>query len=209
MFVLYDDVQFDKNGWRNRNRIKTAQGVQWLSVPVHVTLGDSIKDVMIDNSIDWRKKQLKTISLAYSKSTYYKDYYALIGDILLREWKYILDLDVCLIKALSYSLDIKKRVLFSSELSIKDGGKVGRLINICKALGAKVFYEGSKGKEYLDEKDFLREGIKVEYQDYKNPKYPQLYGEFVPYLSIIDLLFNCGPKSLEILTHRSTVNMEV
>jgi len=208
-FVLYDDVQFDKNGWRNRNRIKTAQGAKWLSVPVHVTLGDRIKDVVIDNSTDWRRKHLKSIGLSYSKSAYYKDYYPLVEEILLREWKYLIDVDVCFITALSRALGINKKVIFSSELNVQEGGKVGRLIKICKTLGAKVFYEGCRGKEYIDDNIFQKEGIRVEYQDYVHLDYPQLHGGFIPYLSIIDLLFNNGPKSLDILTHQGSLNTEV
>lgn len=204
VFVFYDDVQFDKNGWRNRNRIKTAQGIQWLSVPVHVALGEKINAVKIDNSTNWKKKQLRTIEIAYSKTPYFDKYFQIIETILLQDWCLLTDLNISLIKEISKVLGIERNILLSSEMNISEGGKTGRLVNICKSLGADLFYEGSKGSSYVEEDVFLKNGIRVEYQNYDHPIYKQWYGDFIPYLSIIDLLFNHGPESLIILTRKKT-----
>jgi len=199
-FVFYDDVQFDKNGWRNRNRIKTANGIQWLTVPVHITLGDKVKDVRIDNTQNWQKKHLRSLELAYSKSPFLKNYFGIFKDIISKKWEYLIDLDVRLIHQINEILGIERKIFFSSKLNVVGGEKTGRLINICKFLGAKIFYEGSAGRNYIDINEFEKAGIKIEYQNYKHPTYSQLHGEFLPCLSIIDLIFNEGSKSLEILT---------
>jgi len=119
-----------------------------------------------------------------------------------KKWKYLIELDVELIHQVNKILGLRRKLLFSSELGITEGGKIGRLINICKALGADTFYEGAAGKNYIEDSEFKKAGIKIEYQDYKHPVYSQLYGDFISHLSIIDLIFNEGPRSLEILTHQ-------
>lgn len=104
-------------------------------------------------------------------------------------------------------LGLQKEILFSSKLNVR-GDRISRLINICLNLGANVFYEGQKGKNYINENLFLKEEIRVEYQDYQHPVYPQLYGEFISYLSIIDLIFNCGEKSLDIIIGKNAIKEE-
>lgn len=200
VFVIYDDVQYDKHGWRNRNRIKTANGIQWMTVPVLVKGKQHplIKDVRIDNSSNWRKKHLASITANYSKALYFDDYIGLFQRCLEREWEFLLDLDMEFISQFCEALGLKRNIFCSSDLGIS-GDKVDRLINICNHFGADVFYEGQAGKNYIDEDIFLQRGISVEYQDYQHPVYSQLYGDFVPYLSIVDLLFNEGPNSLSIL----------
>lgn len=207
VFVIYDDVQYDKEGWRNRNRIKTANGILWLTVPVHVKLSEMplIKDVKIDNKENWRKKHLNSIKMSYAKSPFLKDYLSFFEDTYSRHWDYLIDIDMHFILNLMTFLGIKdKKIVFSSSLGIK-GGRIERLIQICKKFNANKFYEGAAGRNYISEEDFLKHGIKVEYQDYKHPVYRQLYGNFVPYLSVIDLLFNHGKESLDILTHKKIV----
>lgn len=202
VFIIYDDVQYDKDGWRNRNRIKTAKGAQWLTVPVSVHLQEQslIKDVKIDNSIDWKKKHLFSIRQNYSKSSFFDKYIGIFEKAYARHWDYIIDIDIYFIKHLADILGIRdKDMILSSSLNIK-GSRMERLVSICKKYKSDTFYEGSAGREYIDEEIFSKNGIKVEYQDYKHPAYNQLYGEFIPYLSTIDLLFNNGDKSLSILT---------
>jgi hypothetical protein len=200
VFVIYDDVQYDKHGWRNRNRIKTANGIQWLTVPV-LSSGMNqplVRDTRINNSTNWRKKHLASITANYSRALYFNEYINLFQEVLNREWDYLFDLDMTFIELLCRALGIKRKVVCSSELDVS-GDKVTRLINICKHFGADVFYEGQAGKAYLDEELFKSEGIIIEYQDYQHPTYQQLYGDFEPYLSVIDLLFNEGPDSLALL----------
>jgi hypothetical protein len=110
----------------------------------------------------------------------------------------LVDLDIALINYFLKELGITTPILRSSELGIS-GKKTDRLIAICKSLGATAFYEGAAGRNYIEEEKFRQAGIELEYQDYQHPVYPQLYGEFIPYLSVIDLMFNCGDESLKII----------
>jgi len=211
VFVIYDDVQYDKEGWRNRNRIKTANGIQWLTVPVHVKLSDMplIKDIKIDNKENWRRKHLNSIKMSYSKAPFFKDYINIFEDAYSANWEFIVDIDMVFILKLADCLGLggKKIVKSSSLTDIGNGryedesevNKIDRLIKICELFSADSFYEGAAGKNYIDDAYFNRHGIKVEYQDYKHPVYKQLYGDFVPYLSVVDLLFNHGKESLEII----------
>lgn len=205
IFVIYDDVQYDKHGWRNRNRIKTANGIQWLTVPVHVSLKEPllIKEVRIDNRQNWAKKHLLSIRQNYAKAPFFKKYINIFEEAYSKEWEYLVDVDMYFITKLAECLHMKdKEIIMSSTLHVK-GDRIERLINICKIFNADTFYEGAIGKNYIDEGYFNRHGIKVEYQDYKHPVYKQLYGVFMPYLSVIDLLFNHGRESLSILTNKN------
>lgn len=200
VFVFYDDVQYDKHGWRNRNRIKTPNGWLWLTVPVFRRFGQKIYEARINNHIPWARKHIKTIEVFYKKAPYYQEYIKYLQKIYSQEWQYIAELDIALIKLLCELLGMNnKKFVRSSELNIK-GERTERLLKICQLYGAKTYYTGESAKNYLNEKIFADAGIKVKYQHYNHPIYPQLYGGFIPYLSIIDLLFNCGPESLEILT---------
>jgi hypothetical protein len=210
-FVVYDDVQYDKHGWRNRNRIKTAQGWQWLTVPV-LTSGQNKptnKEVRIDNSTDWRIKHSTSIRQHYSRAKYFDVYFPALEAVYQREWKYLIDLDMVLIRQIADWLGLQRDLRFASELNIS-GGQTERLVSICVHLGADTFYEGAAGKNYIDASLFEASQIKLMYQNYDHPVYDQLYGDFVPYMSIIDLLFNQGELSLDILTHwhRATLKTE-
>lgn len=205
VFVIYDDVQYDKEGWRNRNRIKTAHGIQWLTVPVMVTLETPplIYEVKIDNKTNWRKKHLSSIRQNYSKASYFKKYITIFEEAYSKEWQYLVDIDMHFILELSEALGIDcNKIIRSSTLNVS-GSKIERLVNICKLFKADTFYEGAAGKNYIDEDYFESHGIKVEYQDYKHPVYKQLYDDFVPHLSVIDLLFNYGDESLAILLNKN------
>jgi hypothetical protein len=210
VFVVYDDVQYDKEGWRNRNRIKSANGVQWLSVPVLFNLSQAplITEIKIDNKLNWRKKHLASIRQNYTKSKYFRDYIGLFEEAYTREWEYLIDLDLFFIVGLARYLGMEKKTIHRSSALNICGDRIGRLIKICKHFGADIFYEGYSGKNYIDESDFLGESIRVIYQDYQHPVYTQLYGEFVPYLSVIDLLFNHGSESLAIITGESILRKE-
>jgi len=204
-FVFYDDVQFDKQSWQNRNQIKTPQGTQWLSVPVHTRNKPQIKDILIDNHKDWRKDHLKSIQVNYSRAPFFEKYIWILDAIYSISWERLAVLDTTLIELINKFLGIETPLFFSSKLDIPHTGQVQRLIDICQHFGANEFLEGSAGRNYLSgdgEKLFQQNGIKITYHDYQHPVYFQQHGEFVPYLSVIDLLFNNGTKSLEILTHK-------
>jgi hypothetical protein len=204
IFVLYDDVQYDKEGWRNRNRIKSVNGVQWLTVPVLVKFSDRplINDIRINNEVNWRKKHLTSIKQNYRKAPFFKDYCELFEEAYSREWEFLVDLDVHLIMKLAECLGMEGKKIIRSSALLVQGERIERLVRLCKYLRADTFYEGAAGRNYIDEGAFLKEGVRVEFQDYQHPNYPQLYGEFVPNLSVIDLLFNHGRESLSILTNQ-------
>jgi hypothetical protein len=201
VFVIYDDVQYDKHGWRNRNRIKTANGVQWLTVPVHADIdeGRLVREAKIDNRTNWRKKHLMSIKQSYAKAACFKEYIGVFEDAFAREWELILDLDLFFIRKFLEILGMgDKRLELASTLNV-DGDKVTRLINICKMFGADTMYNGAAGRSYMDEVLFRENGVNLVFQDYKHPVYTQLHGEFVPYLSVVDVLLNHGGASLEII----------
>jgi hypothetical protein len=200
-FVLYDDVQYDKHGWRNRNRIKTAQGPLWLTVPVHFSLANpqAVREIRIENRSSWRKTHLASIKQNYSKAPFFKKYIPLFEEGLGRNWENLADLDEFFIRGMCDAFGLKgRRLVRSSELKVI-GGKQERLIEICHRLGATAFYEGAAGRDYIDVEKFAAAGIRVDFQDYSHPVYRQLHGEFIPYLSALDLLFNHGDESLAIL----------
>jgi len=201
VLVLYDDVQFEKGSWRNRNRIKTPNGPQWLTVPV-LLKGRGfplIKDVVINSSVPWQEKHIKTITQNYSRTPFFSHYSEGLFDILNRSWRFLIDLDLELINWLVRELNIPTQMILASELGIP-GENVKRLIDIIHSLGGDHFYEGSAGRNYIDVRLFEERGISLTFQEYDHPRYPQLYGDFISHLSVIDLLLNCGPESLHVLT---------
>jgi len=201
VFVIYDDVQYDKNGWRNRNRIKCPQGIQWLTVPVKLRgLDTPINEVLIVPG-NWQRKHLATIKHCYKKSPYFEEVFPILENILSNEWQYLIELDMEIIDAVHDYLGQHRHIVRSSTLGIKEDDPTRRLVNICRHLNADVFYEGASGKNYLVEDEFIKNGIKLQFQDYRYTPYPQLFDAFVDKLSIIDLLFNCGKKSLQIIMH--------
>lgn len=200
-FVFYDDVQYTKNDWRNRNRIKTPHGVKWLTVPVLTSgqFGSRIMDIKIDDTKNWKRDHLGTIKFAYNKAPYFDAYFPPLAKIIENAGDKLCDLNIELILFLAASLGIKTKFLRVSSLAIPTAEKNQRLIEVCHRLGADSFYEGAAGADYIDVLLFAKGGIKITFQDYQHPVYNQMHGSFVSHLSIIDILFNEGPKSLNLI----------
>jgi hypothetical protein len=200
IFVLYDDVQFDKNGWRNRNRIKAPSGEpHWLTVPVLHSFGQKNLEIEIDNRQPWPRKHLGTIKQFYAKAPYLERYFAELERLLTdNRWERLIDLDIALIELFCSWLGIKKQMVRSSGLGV-NGERSERLLNICAHFGARRYLSGNAAHDYLDVDLFASNGIEVEWQNYKHPVYPQQHGEFIPFLSTLDLLLNCGEKSHSII----------
>lgn len=200
VFVIYDDVQYDKHSWRNRNRIKTAQGIQWLSVPVLTSQksGQLVHEVEIDNKTPWQKKHLRALEQNYARAPFFKQYYPILEEGYTCQWTDLLSCDMFFINNFKSLLGIDTELRYSSGL-VSQGKSTERLVAICKELEADIFYEGAAGKNYIDDTLFSQTGIQLIYQDYKHPQYSQLHGEFISHLSIVDLLLNVGPKSIEVL----------
>ncbi len=203
IFVLYDDVQYEKGSWRNRNRIKTPHGIKWLTVPVFKkNKGHQlIKDLHISTPSPWQNKHIKAICQSYSKAPYFQNYSDDLFSIINTNWTFLCDLNRELLEWLCDILNIKTQLVTSSDLDIPGKGTT-RLINIIKKLNGKTFFEGAAGKNYIDATAFQKAGITIQFQEYQHPIYRQLHGNFIPYLSVIDLLFNYGPKSLSIILRR-------
>ena len=199
--VFHTDLQYDKGSWRNRNRIRTKEGWCWLTVPVLLKghSYDRILDIKIDNSKKWRQRHRNLIRENYQGSSYFGDYFEPLIDILNKDWTYLMDLDLEIISWLLEEIGIQRKIMYSHDLVLTGTRKTMRLISICKQLGADAYLSGSRGRNYIQDDMFKKEGIKLEYHDYVHPEYKQHFEGFVPYMSIIDLLFNEGKKSLPII----------
>jgi hypothetical protein len=200
VFVSYDDVQFDKHGWRNRNRIKCAHGVQWLTVPVrHRGLGPQpLLDVRVDENSAWARKHVASLHQCYAGTRYAADYLPALADVLLRRWRNLVELDLAVAALLGSWLGIDEPVIRSSELKLQ-GNRTHRLLDLCRHFGATRYLSGDAAKAYLDVELLAAGGVSVEWQTYDHPTYAQRHGDFVSHLSAIDLILNCGPGSAAVL----------
>lgn len=203
VFVFYDDVQYDKHGWRNRNQIKTAQGKQWLTIPVHskgVTEGIPIKDIRIDWSKPWTKNHLKALTFAYNKAPYFREYLPLLESLYARRDECLADFTIESTIVLSRALGIAStQFLRSSSLPGITGAKTERLIQILKKIGATHYISGPSAQAYVEPQKFDEAGISLEYMEYNYPEYAQLYPPFDPYVTVLDLLFMTGKEAIRYL----------
>ena len=198
VFVYYDDVQFDKHGWRNRNRVKAPSGPLWLTVPVRHHGKPRILDVEIDERAPWARRHTGTIRQFYARAPFLDRYIGPLEEILLRPWTKLVDLDIAVAARMADWLEVHTQIERSSCLEI-DGERSVRLVRICQRFGATRYLSGNAAQAYLDVELFATNGIEVVWQDFRHPTYPQQHGDFVPYLSAMDLLLNCGERSSAIL----------
>jgi len=206
IFVFLDSVQFPRGtSWVNRNRIKTTRGQLWLTVPVKKKgLGlQKIKDVKIDNTHNWGRAHLLSMVHFYSKAPYFSDYMDFFEDIYKRDWVNLLDLNLEIMNELVNWLGIRTKLVCSSELGITTRGNTLKgselLIEICKSLSADTYLSGSGGRKYIEEEKFKDVGLNLSVYNFNPSPYPQLWGEFISNLSIVDLLFTCGKKGFDFL----------
>ncbi len=205
VFIFYDDVQYDKNGWRNRNRIKTAQGLQWLTIPVHtkgsVAEGIPINQINISWDKPWNVHHWRAIQFAYSKAPFFGKYRDLFEEMYARHPVLLADFTIQTTIELAEVLGITgTRFLRSSDLENIEGEKTDRLISILHAVGADHYISGPSARDYIEAEKFEEAGIRLEYMTYDYPQYGQLHGAFEPQVSIIDLLFMTGGRALEYIT---------
>ena len=191
-FILYDDMQFTKNDWRNRNKIKTPKGLAWLTVPVGQDISRRIRDVEI-HTATWQAKHWKTIASNYGRATHFDSVAEEIKPLYVQQQhRRLSQLNRALIEAVCALLNITTKISNSWDYSLTEG-KNERLVDLCKQMGASEYISGPAAKNYIDENAFAEQGIKVSWFDYSGyPEYAQLWGEFVHGVSILDLLFNCG-----------------
>ncbi len=202
VFVFLDNVQYTKNSFINRNKIKTPQRDRWLTVPVSFKFGQLINEVKINNNVQWRKKNLRTIEINYKKAPHYDAIYDLLKSACFRnEWELLTDLNIKLINTICQFLDLRVKTIRASTLGFNTSS-TDLLIKIIKKLDGKIYLSGKGGANYQDEEKFKQNGISLLYTDFIGPIYPQLYGDFIPNLSIIDLLFNCGSESIKYISQK-------
>lgn len=200
IFIIYDTTQFKKNDWQNRNRICTPEGWQWITIAINHSFGQKILEVKIDNVKKPLKNNWNKLQTIYGKAPYFKDYSELFQKIYNGSYEYVSELNCDLIFTVSSILGLKTKFIKSSELSPIETKSTQALIDLCKQVSADTYISGKEGRNYLELDLFKEAGIKLEFQEYKHPEYKQFNNDvFQPYMSVIDLIFNCGEKSLEIL----------
>jgi hypothetical protein len=192
LFCIFDCVPDDGSGFANRQRIKTAQGAQWLTVPVRKSLDTPIKDVQIASDQPWARKTWRTIELAYQKAPYFATYSdGLKRAFLGTTWESLNDLDETMLFFFLNAFNIQTPVVAASDYSFQ-GAKSDLVLDMCRQLGASQYLFGSQGRDYADVASFEAAGITPLFQEYRHPVYQQLHGAFVEKLGALDLLFNVG-----------------
>lgn len=205
-FVFLDNVQYKHGEYQNRNKIRAKSGWIWLTVPV-IYKGHThqkIYEVKIDNALDWQKKHWGSLRSCYGKAACFKEYAPFLEKLYspCSQWERLMDLNIQIIQYILKQLKIEKPLYYESEIGTTQEA-TERIIEICKKLNAETYLSGIGGKVYLEEEKFAQAGIKLEYQDFIHPCYQQQFADrnnpFLPYMSILDLLFNEGPESARIL----------
>jgi hypothetical protein len=201
-FTIVENTQFVKRGpfgWIHRNKIRTVDGWQWLSVPVHTKgkFTQSIRDTMIRTDLPWQRKHWRAISLNYGKAPHFARYAGPLEEIYARPWEKLADLNATLIRLILGFLGIDRPVTIGGV----EGESTQLVVNLCREAGADAYLSGVHGRDYLDEAMIRAAGITLRYQEFAHPVYPQCQpGAFVPNLCALDLLFNVGPDSRAVLT---------
>ncbi len=205
-FLVVDNVQFVKRGafgWMHRNRIRTAspEGWDWISVPVR-TRGrytQLVREAEIDNSSPWARKHWRALEWNYRRAPYFADYAGEFRALYERPWTRFCELACAFLELLFRLLGLPRPLVRASELGVA-GESTELVLALCRAAGADAYLSGVHGRDYLDPAAFEKAGVRLLFQEFSCPPYPQCWpGPFVPNLSVVDLLFNCGPESLKVI----------
>lgn len=206
-FVFYDDVQYDDHGWRNRNRIKTPQGAQWLSIPVNSkgahTNTTQIKDIRIVWNSAWNRKHLAALKQNYGKAPCFTAYAPLLEEFYGRHDEFLADFTIDFTVALARKLGIAHTQFVRSSTLPAAGSKTDRLISLLTHLGASHYISGPSARDYIEPDKFAAANISLEYIVYDYPEYQQLHGAFEPQVSVLDLLFMAGPDAAKYIWERT------
>ena len=204
IFVFYDDVQFSAQSWQQRNRIKSASGQSiWLSVNVIRDFGQAINKVQTKES-NWKKKHWMSIFQSYAKAPHFKQYQNDLENIYSREWKLLCDLNIFIIRKFSELFGVRiPQFKRSSDLSNTPGRKTDRLLQVLEQLEADTYIANPGSKDYLEIDKFKEQGVKVYWFEFLHPTYPQIRGEFIPYMSALDLLCNAGQDAVNYIREGS------
>lgn len=203
VFVFHDDIQYTKGDWRNRNKIKTQKGTEWLTVPVsYKSVAQLICETSIDYSVAWGAKHLGLLRANYQAAPYFDDAMKLLSDLGSSKEATISQLNIKLIRRIAEYLDIATPMMLSSELAL-EGGKTERLIDLLKKLNATTYLSGPSADAYLDKEAFCRNEICLEYKSYDYEPYPQLWGPFEGAVTVLDLIANCGPEAKALIQSKT------
>ena len=199
VFVLLDDVQFQKNGLQNRNQIKTPQGKAWLTLPIKHSFGQLINEVEIANTKS-KIKHSRSLQMNYTNTPYFSEVYEMVSSVLNEENNLLSCVSIELIKKTLSYLGYKGEIILSSDFAIKSKGS-DLILDLCMAVEAEQYLSGLGGRGYLVQDDFERASIEVKFQQFHLPEYKQCFPkvEFIPDLSILDLLFNEGVGSINVM----------
>jgi hypothetical protein len=206
IYIVLDDCQAIKRSWMSRVPIKTNVDGAWLTVPVHFKNRSHqlVKDMMIDNESDWVSKHIKTVQRFYTKAPFFNDIFEIFQKVVLKRYKYLIDLNMDCIRRLLDYLKINVKMVFSSQIKHEESFATLRLINLVKAVNADIYVCGLGSKGYLESDLFQKHNLILYYQKYETFEYPQLRnGKFIPGLSIIDTLANIGPKGVAALLEKN------
>ena len=198
IFVFLDDVQFSNDNMHHWNRIKTPQGEFRLKIPVEYSFGNKINEVRTKDELKWKEKHLKTIEMNYSKAQYFHEIFPYYKELLLKEYPNLAELNIAINKSICENFGLKTKFIRSSELNI-NSTKEDRVIEICLALGGTTYISGNGARAYQVDENFVRKGVYLKYTDYQPFEYSQRWGEFIPNLSILDYVFNCGFNKPQLL----------
>lgn len=209
VFIFLDDVQYTKQDWRNRNKVRQKNGDRaWLSIPVQASSQSLIKDVTIDYTKNWVNKHLSLIEQNYSRTPFFSDYFPTFETILASEMKYLSDLDIALCERICDWLGIETRLVRSSELNC-GGTKDRKLIELVRKVGGTHYLSGPAAKTYIQPDLWQKAGIGLSFMDYPDyPVYPQIAAPFEPSVSVLDLLFMTGPNAPDHIWGRSLQGKE-
>lgn len=201
-FIIYDDAQYTKNDWRNRNQIKTPQGLLWLTVPVKVKgrFGQSIRVSEVDGS-RWQSAHWKAIVASYKRARFFSELSAIVEPLYSEKYLTVTELNLAFIRKICNYLGIETSISYSWDYQLV-GDKTERLVSLCNQAGASEYVSGPSARSYISPSLFADSKIKLSWFNYDDyPEYPQLWGGFLHHVSILDLLFNCGPKSNDFMRY--------
>ena len=205
-FVLLDDVQFEKNSFTNRNKIKTSNGEAWLTIPVEMRghLDKRINDIQMDSKSNWKRKHWNSLLMNYKKTEHFNKYSDFFEKYYTLETASLSEFISISTSFFFNELQITPNTKKLSELNIQSK-KQDLIIDMCKATDSNAFVFGALGKDYADKNLFDANDISIYFQEYKHPTYPQLWGDFVPYMGVVDALFNLGPERTKELVFEGNI----
>lgn len=205
LFVVLDQVQFKKQEWQNRNRIRTAHEWQWITVPVLHRFGQRINEVWVNQQVDWRRQHLRALAIHYARAPYRDQVLSGLRQVYETAWDRLVDLNLTVIRWLMETFQIRTPVRLASDLSLREH-PTDRLIDICRLSGATCYLAGAGAEHYMDRPRFEASGLQLELQQFRHPVYGQCYEPFIPGMSALDLLMTEGPSGFRKLVIDESVN---